>query len=252
MTNLHFGDLTFAQIALIGLTAFIAQIAGGLAGYGTGLLMPLVLVPLLGPQSVVPVIGLSAVLSNITRVAVFRESLDVRKALIVTAVSLPTSAIGAWLYTILSSRGAQILIGLMLIVLVPLRRFLASRRWRLHDRGLAASGVLFGLVMGATSGSGVILLSLLMASGLTGTGVIATDAAVSFILGIVKTGVFIYAGALPPSLWLVAILIGVMATPGALTAKWLARRFSASLHDRILEATIIVGGLVLLYRAVTM
>jgi hypothetical protein len=105
--------------------------------------------------------------------------------------------------------------------------------------------------MGATSGSGVILLSLLMASGLTGTGVIATDAAVSFILGIIKTGIFIYAGALPPALWLVAILIGLMATPGALTAKWMARRFSAGVHDRILEATIVVGGFILLGRAIT-
>jgi uncharacterized membrane protein YfcA len=249
MANLSFGDLTIAQIVLIGVTAFFAQILGGLAGYGTGLLMPLVLVPLIGAQAVVPVISLSSLLSNITRVTVFRDSLNVRKMIIVTLAAIPTGAAGAWFYTWLSSREALLLIGTMLVVLVPLRRFLVHRRWTLGDPGLATAGAGYGLVMGATSGSGVILLSILMAAGLNGTGVIATDAGISFILSIVKTGVFISSGVLPPSLWLVALLIGIMATPGALTAKWLARRFSVNIQNYILEATIVAGGLILLGRA---
>ena len=40
-------DLTLSQFALIAVAALCAQILGGMAGYGTGLLMPLVLVPLI-------------------------------------------------------------------------------------------------------------------------------------------------------------------------------------------------------------
>jgi hypothetical protein len=40
-----------------------------------------------------------------------------------------------------------------------------------------------------------------------------------------------------------------MATPGTLTAKWLVRRFSARVHTLILEAGIIVGGAILIWRA---
>jgi hypothetical protein len=36
-------------------------IIGGLAGYGTGALMPLVLVPLAGAEPVVPIIAISAI-----------------------------------------------------------------------------------------------------------------------------------------------------------------------------------------------
>lgn len=250
MGDLSFGDLTLWQIALVAATALVAQIIGGLTGYGTGLLMPLVLVPLIGAQAIVPVISLSSLLSNFTRVAVFREHLDVRKSLIIAAVALPGVALGAWFYTLLSSRGALFLIGGMLVVLVPLRRYLAHKRLVLGETAMAGAGAVTGLVMGATSGSGVMLLSILMASGLSGQAVIATDAAITLIIGVVKTGVFLKAGVLPPSLWLVAILIGVMATPGALTAKWLARRFSPKIHDRMLEAAIIVGGSVLIWRAV--
>lgn len=243
-----FEHFTLAQLLLVAITALGAQIVGGLAGYGTGLLMPLVLVPLIGAQAVVPVIGLSAIITNATRVVTFLKGVDLRKVVIISAAATPTTALGAWAYSLLSGRGAAILIGVMLIVLVPLRRLAARWRMRLGEAAMAVGAAVYGLLVGGTSGSGVMLISILMGAGLSGMQVIATDAAISFLLGFVKTGVFAYAGALPPQLWLLAAIIGVMATPGTLIAKWLATKFSASVHDVILETAIIIGALVLLIR----
>ncbi len=156
---------------------------------------------------------------------------------------------GAWCYTLLSSRGASVVIGTALILIVPLRRYLAHRRFSLDTRGGAVAGALYGFLTGGTTGVGIILISVLMAMGLSGLQVIATDALTSTILGLAKTGVFVAAGALPAKLCLVAILIGAMATPGTLIAKWLATRFSVRLHDTLIEATIIAGGGILLWRA---
>lgn len=245
-------DLSLWELALITLTALGAQVVGGLAGYGTGLIMPLVLVPLLGAEAIVPVIGLSAILTNITRVAVFRESVDVRKALLVSAFALPTTLVAAYFYTLLSSRGAAIVIGTVLIAIVPVRRVLAARQLRLGRIGGAVAGVIYGCLTGGTVGVGVILLSIFLSMGLTGLQVIATDALTSTILGAAKTGVFLWAGVLPAKLWLVALLIGAMATPGAMVAKWLATRFTARLHDILLEGTIVVGGTWLLWRSLHM
>jgi uncharacterized membrane protein YfcA len=242
-------DLTVADFALVAVTAFGAQIIGGMAGYGTGLLMPLVLVPMVGAPAVVPIIALSAIITNATRVFAFREDLDRRKMAIVTVVALPFAAISAWGYTLLTGKGAAILIGVMLIVLVPARRYFEHLKLTLSERGLAASSVGYGLLMGGTTGSGVMLLSLLMATGLTGTQVIATDAAISFLLGLVKTGVFVGFGALDFKLLVIALLIGAMATPGTYTAKWMVRRFSLRFHTMMLEAGIIVGGGMLIWRA---
>jgi uncharacterized membrane protein YfcA len=241
--------LSPAEILLIAATALGAQVVGGIAGYGTGLLMPLVLVPILGAEAIVPVISLSAILTNLTRVIVFRDSLDIRRALLISSVALPFTLLGAWCYTLLSSRGASVVIGTALILIVPLRRYLAHRRFTLGTRGGAVAGALYGFLTGGTTGVGILLISLLMAMGLSGLQVIATDALTSTILGFAKTGVFLAAGALPAKLCLVAVLIGAMATPGALIAKWLASRFSARLHDTLIEATIIAGGAILLWRA---
>ena len=56
-----------AELLLIAAMALIASVVGGVAGYGTGALMPLVLVPVLGPEPVVPIIAISALFNNTWR-----------------------------------------------------------------------------------------------------------------------------------------------------------------------------------------
>jgi uncharacterized membrane protein YfcA len=48
-----FSDISIAQLLLVTCVALFASVVGGLAGYGTGALMPLVLVPLVGAEPVV-------------------------------------------------------------------------------------------------------------------------------------------------------------------------------------------------------
>jgi hypothetical protein len=48
-----FADVSLLQLLLVGSVALFASVIGGLAGYGTGALMPLVLVPLVGAEPVV-------------------------------------------------------------------------------------------------------------------------------------------------------------------------------------------------------
>jgi uncharacterized membrane protein YjjP (DUF1212 family) len=43
-----FADISLWQLALVAAVAFFASLVGGVSGYGTGALMPLVLVPLVG------------------------------------------------------------------------------------------------------------------------------------------------------------------------------------------------------------
>lgn len=242
-------DLSLPDLALIAVTALGAQVVAGIAGYGTGLLMPLILVPLIGAEAVVPVISLSGILTNISRVVVFRDSVDVRKALLVTAFALPTTLLGAYFYTLLSGRGAATVLGVVLVLIVPLRRILVRHRFQLGTTGGACAGVVYGFVTGGSTGVGVILLSIFMSMGLSGTQVIATDALSSCFLGVAKSGVFVVAGALPAKLWMIGLLIGAMAVPGGMAARYLSTRFSARLQDQIIEGAVVVGGVALIWRA---
>src|SRR5436853_4618824 len=210
-----FTNVSLAQLVLVAVVALFAAIVGGMSGYGTGALMPLVLVPLVGAEPVVPIIAITALFTNTGRVAAFRKSLDVRRALIVVAFGIWTCMLGAYGYTRLTGRGAAMVIGTMLIASVPLRRILKRRNFQLGNRGLAAGAVGWGLIVGGTSGSGVILLSLLLATGLQGAGVVATDALITIMIGTVKIAVFGIAGVITAQVLAFALLIGAITLPGA-------------------------------------
>jgi len=62
-----FADISIAQLVLVGGVALFASIVGGLAGYGTGALMPLVLVPLIGAKPGGPSFVISAIFANTSR-----------------------------------------------------------------------------------------------------------------------------------------------------------------------------------------
>jgi uncharacterized membrane protein YfcA len=62
-----FADISLLQLLLVAGVALFASVIGGLAGYGTGALMPLVLVPLIGAEPVVPIIAISSIFTNLSR-----------------------------------------------------------------------------------------------------------------------------------------------------------------------------------------
>jgi uncharacterized membrane protein YfcA len=235
-------SLSAAELSLIAIVAAFASIVGGVAGYGTGALMPLVLVPIVGAEPVVPIIAMSALFTNSSRAIAFRQFIDLRRVAIILVCAIPTAMLGAWGYTLLTGKGAMMVIGTMMMLSVPLRRLSKKHGLVLTDRGLAVSSVGWGVVVGGTSGAGIILLSMLMAVGLQGASVIATDAAISIVIGIVKIAVFGAFGAVDAKVIAVALLIGVIAFPGAFIAKAIVDRLPLNIHTAILDTVVIVGG----------
>src|SRR3989304_6076151 len=153
-----FADISFLQLVLVAGVALVASIVGGVSGYGTGALMPLVLVPLVGAEPVVPIIAISALFTNSSRVTAFLRYADWRRAGIVLVAAGPTCMLGAWGYTHLSGAGAALVIGAMLILSVPLRRLLKHHGVKFGDDGLALGSIGYGAVVGGTGRSGGILL----------------------------------------------------------------------------------------------
>jgi len=244
-----FAEISLLQLLLVATVALFAAVVGGLAGYGTGALMPLVLVPLIGAEPVVPIIAISSLFTNSGRAAAYLRYVDRRRALIVIGAAALTTALGAYGYTLLTNTGAALVIGAMLILSVPLRRSLRRRDVRIGEAGLGAGAIGYGVVVGGTSGAGVILLSLLMASGLEGAAVIATDAVISLTTSLIKISVFGLAGVVTPQVLAFALLIGLVALPGAFLAKAFVERMPVHIHTAILDVAVITGGTVMIWSA---
>src|SRR5688572_29110075 len=167
-----FADVSLAQLLLVAAVALFASVVGGVTGYGSSALMPLVLVPLIGPEPVVPIVSISGLFNNFTRAFAFREYVDFRRGTVIILAAVPTCMLGAYTYTKLTSAGILIAMGAMLCLSVPFRRLLTHLQVRLDNGGLAAGSAAYGFLAGSTTGSGVVLLSLLMAAGLSGAGVV--------------------------------------------------------------------------------
>ena len=111
-----FADISLWQLALVAGVALFASLIGGVSGYGTGALMPLVLVPLVGRRAggadhrdlgdVQQCRAGSRRFSNTSTCAARRSCCLLR---------VPTCVLGAWGYTRLTSAGAALVIGAMLI-----------------------------------------------------------------------------------------------------------------------------------------
>lgn len=244
-----FADFSLWQLLLIAVVGIFTSVIGGVSGYGAGALMPLVLVPIVGAEPVVPIIALASMFTNSSRATAFRRHIDPRRAAIVLAASIPTCALGAWGYSMLSGSGALLVIGAMMVASVPLRRWSHRRGHRCGDGALALGSFAWGVVVGGTSGAGIILLSLLMAAGLQSAAVIATDATVSIVIGVVKLAVFGLAGVLTAKVIAVALLMGFVAFPGAFLAKRIVDRLPLAVHAAILDAVVVVGGAAMIFGA---
>src|SRR5205809_7797275 len=105
-----FADISLPELALITAMALVASVVGGVAGYGTGALMPLVLVPIVGAEPVVPILSLSSLWTNSSRATAFWGFVDGRRALMVLIAAVPTCVLGAWGYTLLRGQGADLVL----------------------------------------------------------------------------------------------------------------------------------------------
>ena len=242
-------DVSVAQLALIGAAALGGSVLGGLAGYGTGLVVPIFLAPVVGVANVVPVMAVGMIFANGSRATAFWRDIHWPHVRRVLLFGLPACVAGAYSYTLLEARWVALLLGSFFIASVPLRRALARAGWALGARGVTAAGVGFGYLNGTMTGVGMLLISLLMAAGLQGAAVIGTDAIISVIMGFAKIALFGGVARLDAELALAGVLIGLCTAPGGFIARRLLAHIPLKVHTAFMDAIVLAGGASFLWRA---
>ncbi len=251
MTELLAGSLLGVPLStylLVAAVAAVVSVIGGVAGYGSGLLLPLALVPTIGAEATVPVLGVTAIFTNFGRILAFRREIDWSKVWPLALPALPAVVVGAAFNTWLSGRGVLVVLGLTLLAMIPLRRWIAAHGMAIPPAAIPIAGFAVGLLMGGTTGSGVILIAVLGNLGLAGAALIATDAMISVLVGTVKSLTFGTLGALTPGLLLFAVVIGLVTVPSGFAARAILRLLPLKVHAALLDAIIVLGGAALLWR----
>lgn len=238
-------------IGLIILVCFSAAAVSGMSGFGAGLIITLFITPIIGAKAVVPAMSVVMLITNGSRIWFFRSALDWRLILLIGAPAVVAAALGSLVYVQLDSRGAQVLLGSVLVLSIPLRRFLARRQWVPGNGVLLGFGGVFGFLSSLMVGAGALVVPVLLGGGLAGSALLASDAAIAVAVNLVKIVMFGRLDALTGELFVLSLVLGLCTVPGTWAAAWIVRRTHLRLHAAMIEVLVIVGGLAILADGLT-
>jgi len=236
-------------IFLIILAAFGTAVFHSVGGFGGGLLLAICLAPLVGVKETVPVTAAAMIVSNMTRVWVFRHSVNWRVFAVVLGTALPFMILSAVIYISLPVSAVALLLGVFLILSIPLRRAMDRRNFKVGSKGLAMASVPYGFIAGSTFGAGMMLAPFLMGAGLAGEYLIGTVASLGFGLNLTKAVVFGFSPLLTGSLFIKGLVIGLCTIPGAFVGRWIVRSTPLRIHSLFMEGFIVCGAVYFLWVA---
>lgn len=223
--------------------AFAGSILGGVAGFGAGLIMLPLLASIVGVRAAAPILTVTMLLGNLSRIWWSRHELDRLVAVRFLAGAVPATAIGAVFYAGATSEWLRWIIGGFLIAALPLRRLLLSRRAPILLRHFPVIGVCFGALSAVVVTIGPVLTPFFLAYGLRRGAFIATEAVCAFAMHVTRGVVFTRYALITWETAAVGAVLGSTMFGGA----WIGRRLLDRMSDRvfliIIEALIAGAGL---------
>jgi uncharacterized membrane protein YfcA len=239
--------ITYALVLAVGL---LAGLVSGIVGTGATIILLPVLVFAFGPQSAIPIMAIVALMSNFAKITSWWREIDWRATAAYALGGIPGAALGARTMLSLPPRVVDIALGSFFLIMIPGRRWLAARRYRVGAWVLVPAGLAIGFLTGIVVSTGPITVPLFTAYGLLKGAFIATEAAASLAVYISKAITFRSFGALPTDIVLKGLISGSSVMMGTYVAKLVVERLSLATFQRLLDGVMLISGLALLWAAV--
>ena len=235
---------------LVGVLALVAGTIGGLIGFGSTIILMPALVFAVGPLAAIPILTIAGLMANLSRVIVWWREVDWRAALVFSAGAIPSSALGARTLIALDPGRIQLAIGIFLLLLIPVRRWLLARGFRIALWHLAVVGLVIGFLAGVVTTVGPINTPFFLAYGLVKGPFISTEALGSLLMGLSKASVFRTFGALPSELIAQGLMVGGAVTVGSWLAKRLMDHITVAQFRWLMDGVLLAAGLSMIAGAV--
>lgn len=237
---------SYIFVLLVGL---VAGCVSGVIGTGSSIMLLPVLVFSFGPKQAVPIMAIAAVMANVARVAAWWREVDWRAFAAYALPGAPAAALGARTLLVLPPRVIDVALGLFFLSMIPGRRWLDRRNFRIRLWQLAIIGAGIGFLTGVVLSTGPLSVPAFTAYGLSMGAFLSTEAASSLALYVSKVLTFRELGALPPSTILQGLIVGASLMIGAFVAKRAVLRMSPALFRHLLDGLMFCSGLSLLWAA---
>ncbi|HTE36116.1 MAG TPA: sulfite exporter TauE/SafE family protein [Reyranella sp.] len=239
--------MTYVLVLVVG---YFAGVVSGIVGTGATIILLPVLVIAFGPQSAIPIMAIVALMSNFAKITSWWRDIDWRATAAYALGGIPGAALGARTMLSLPPRVVDIALGSFFLIMIPGRRWLAARSYRIGPWMLVPAGLAIGFLTGIVVSTGPITVPLFSAYGLVKGGFIATEAAASLAVYVSKAVTFRSFGALPTDIILKGLITGSSVMAGTYGAKLLVERLSIATFQRLLDGVMLISGVALIWAAV--
>lgn len=233
-------------VLVIGL---VAGTLGGIVGFGTSIMLLPVLVIVFGPLEAVPMMAVTALMANLSRVLVWWREVDWKVCGAYAATGIPCAALGAATLLNLSSRAIEAALGVFFILMIPLRRKLQASGMKVRLWQMAIVGAAIGFLTGIVVSTGPVNTPFFLAYGLTRGAFLSTEAMASLAVYASKSAVFAHFGALGWTILWKGLIVGSSVMAGS----WLAKRFVLKMEPEqfrhLMDALMLVAGTTMLVTA---
>lgn len=238
--------LDILLVLAIGLTAGTLS---GIVGFGSSIMLMPVLVLVFGPLHAVPIMAISAVMANFSRILAWWRTVDWPACAAYASTAAPAAALGARTLLVLPPRLIETALGVFFLLMIGVRRWLADHDVRMKRWHLAAIGLPIGFLTGLVVTTGPITAPIFLAYGLAKGAFIATEAAGSLAVYLSKTAVFRGFGALP---WVVVgqgVVVGSSVMTGSFVAKRFVLKVPAERFRLLMDGLMLASGVAMLWAA---
>lgn len=227
----------------------LAGIISGIIGTGSSIMLVPVLAYVYGPKTAVPVMAVAAVMANLSRILAWWREIDWRAAGAYAATGVPAAVLGARTMLVLPPRAVDAAMGVFLLSMIFVRRWLAAHLLSLRLWHLAAAGAVIGFLTGIVAATGPADIPFFIAYGLTKGAFIGTEAAGSLAVYGAKALTFHGSGALPLDDILKGLTVGASLMAGSFIAKPLLLRLPPEMFRRVMDMLLLASGTSLLWDA---
>jgi uncharacterized membrane protein YfcA len=234
------------QAIVLGLLGLGAGVLGGVIGFGTTIILMPALVYFYGPIQAIPVIALVATVANLSRIFLWWSSINWNVCFVYSITAIPAVILGVNTLVSLNERLVEITLGLFLILLIPIRRWMRKRNFYLKLWQMSLVGAAMGYLTGIVATTGAINTPFFLAFGLTKGAFLGTEAASSLSILFTKGITFHQLGFLNSTAIIQGLLIGACVLVGSIFSKRIVLALPEKKFLLLMELVMLISGLSIL------
>jgi uncharacterized membrane protein YfcA len=138
-------------------------------------------------------------------------------------------------------------LGVFFIALIPVRRWMATRHWKLNRWHMGVVGLGIGFLSGVVASTGPVNTPFFLMHGLVKGAFLGTEAAASMVMFIAKAITFRGLGALPLPVITEGLIVGSSLVAGAFIGKHYVKLIAPEKFKLLMDGLLLMAGLVMLW-----